>query len=88
MGRFTLQHRVIECFQVEGGSTTSVRLRRITPEPSIELGYLDRIGRESARLHLYRAEWSAELRRVAKERTVQTWLDATHGESENKSQQE
>lgn len=82
LGRFTLGHRTIEAYQVPGGSTTSVRLRRVAPEPAVELGYITRIGQLTAKLHLYRAEWSADLRRTAKQRTTQVWMHASRFEAE------
>jgi hypothetical protein len=82
LGRFTLEHRVIEAYQVAGGSTTSVRLRRLAPEPAVELGYITRIGQLTAKLHLYRAEWSADLRRTAKQRAMQVWAHAARFETE------
>jgi hypothetical protein len=82
LGRFTLEHRTIEAYQVAGGSTTSVRLRRIAPEPAVELGYITRIGHLTARLHLYRAEWAPPLRRLAKERVTQVWMHAAQYEAE------
>ncbi|WP_112133738.1 hypothetical protein [Glycomyces dulcitolivorans] len=82
LGRFTLEHRRIEVYQLAGGSTTSVRLRRIAPEPAVDLGYINRIGSRFARLHLYRAEWPAELRRTAKHHAAQIWAHAARHEAE------
>jgi hypothetical protein len=82
LGRFTLEHRRIEVYQLAGRSTTSVRLRRIAPEPAVDLGYIDRIGSPFALLHLYRAEWSAALRRDAREKTTAIWHHAARHETE------
>ncbi|THV42168.1 hypothetical protein [Glycomyces buryatensis] len=82
LGRFTLEHRRIEVYQLAGGSTTSVRLRRIAPEPAVDLGYINRIGSPFARLHLYRAEWPAALRRTAKEHAAQICFHAAQQEAE------
>jgi hypothetical protein len=82
LGRFTLEHRRIEVYQLAGGSTTSVRLRRIDPEPAVDLGYINRIGSPFARLHLYRAEWCAALRRNAKEKATGIWVHAARHEAE------
>ncbi|WP_026922602.1 hypothetical protein [Glycomyces arizonensis] len=82
LGRFNLEHRRIEVYQVVGRSTTSVRLRRISPEPVVDLGYINRIGSPFSRLHLYRAEWSPALRRVAKEHAAGIWLHAAQHEAE------
>lgn len=82
LGRFRLEHRRIEVYQILGGSTTSVRLRRIEPEPAMDLGYINRIGSPFARLHLYRAEWAPALRRVAKEHATAIWAHAAQYESE------
>lgn len=82
LGRFTLEHRRIEVYQLAGGSTTSIRLRRIEPEPAVDLGYINRIGSPFAKLHLYRAEWSKPLRRIAKERATQIWSHAGRHEAE------
>jgi hypothetical protein len=82
LGRFTLEHRRIEVYQLAGGSTTSVRLRRIGPEPAVDLGYINRIGSPFARLHLYRAEWSKSLRRIAVDHTTRIWSHAARHEAE------
>ncbi|WP_026931999.1 hypothetical protein [Glycomyces tenuis] len=82
LGRFNLEHRRIEVYQLAGGSTTSVRLRRIAPEPAVDLGYINRIGSPFSRLHLYRAEWSPALRRVAKEQAAAIWHHAARHETE------
>ncbi|MEU6859748.1 hypothetical protein AB0B28_12865 [Glycomyces sp. NPDC046736] len=82
LGRFTLQHRRIEVYQIAGGSTTSVRLRRIDPDPPVDLGYINRIGSPFARLHLYRAEWSVTLRRNAKDKATAIWHHAARHEAE------
>jgi hypothetical protein len=81
LGRFSLEHRRIEVYQLSGCSTTSVRLRRIAPAPAVDLGYINRIG-SFARLHLYRAEWSASLRRTAKDAATAIWLHAARCEGE------
>jgi len=82
LGRFSLEHRRIEVYQLAGGSSTAVRLRRIAPAPAVDLGYINRIGSPFARLHLYRAEWPAALRRNAKEKTTAIWHHAARHESE------
>jgi hypothetical protein len=82
LGRFTLEHRRIEVYQLAGGSTTSVRLRRIDPEPAVDLGYVNRIGSPFVKLHLYRAEWPKSLRRIAIERVTQIWSHARRHEAE------
>ncbi|WP_100447509.1 hypothetical protein [Glycomyces xiaoerkulensis] len=82
LGRFNLEHRRIEVYQVAGRSTGSVRLRRLDPEPAVELGYINRIGSPFARLHLYRAEWPAALRRAAKEAATGVWIHAAACEGE------
>jgi hypothetical protein len=82
LGRVNLEHRRIEVYQVAGRSATSVRLRRIQPEPAVDLGYINRIGSPFARLHLYRAEWPPALRRVAKEHAAGIWLHAAQHEAE------
>jgi hypothetical protein len=82
LGRFTLEHRRIEVYQVAGGSTTSVRLRRIGPEPAVDLGYINRIGSPFARLHLYRAEWDTPLRRSARDKATAIWQHAARHEAE------
>lgn len=82
LGRFSLEHRRIEVYQLAGGSTTSVRLRRIAPEPAVELGYINRIGSPFARLHLYRAEWPKALRRIARDHATQIWSHAARHEAE------
>ena len=82
LGRFFLEHRRIEVYQVAGGSTTSIRLRRIEPEPAVELGYLNRIGSRFARLHLYRAEWTPVLRKAAKESATGIWMHSARHEAE------
>jgi hypothetical protein len=82
LGRFTLEHRTVEVYQVAGGSTTAVRLRRVAPDPAVELGYITRIGHFSASLRLYRAEWDKRLRRLAKERAAQVWMHAARCEAE------
>ncbi|HLU28773.1 MAG TPA: hypothetical protein VKZ65_10070 [Glycomyces sp.] len=82
LGRFDLEHRRIEVYQIAGGSTTSVRLRRIGPEPAVDLGYINRIGSPFARLHLYRAEWPPALRRAAKEHAAAVWAHAARHEAE------
>lgn len=82
LGRFTLEHRRIEIYQLAGRSTTSVRLRRIAPEPAVDLGYINRIGSPFARLHLYRAEWPKPLRRIAIDHTTRIWSHAARHEAE------
>ncbi|MQM26793.1 hypothetical protein [Glycomyces albidus] len=82
LGRFTLEHRRIEVYQLAGGPTTAVRLRRIAPEPAVDLGYINRIGSPFARLHLYRAEWAPALRRTARERATAIWHHAARHEAE------
>jgi hypothetical protein len=82
LGRFTLEHRRIEVYQLAGGSTTAVRLRRIEPAPVVDLGHIDRIGSRLARLHLYRAEWPSALRKAAKERAAGIWYHAARREAE------
>ena len=82
LGRFSLEHRRIEVYQLAGRSTTSVRLRRIDPEPVVDLGYINRIGSPFARLHLYRAEWSAVLRRTARDKATAIWHHAARHEAE------
>ncbi|MDN3243423.1 hypothetical protein [Glycomyces tritici] len=82
LGRFDLEHRRIEIYQLAGGSTTSVRLRRIAPEPAVDLGYINRIGSPFSRLHLYRAEWPTELRRAAKSKATAIWHHAARHEAE------
>jgi hypothetical protein len=82
LGRFTLEHRRIEVYQLAGRSTTSVRLRRIDPGPAVDLGYINRIGSPFARLHLYRAEWSPVLRRAARDKATAIWHHAARHEAE------
>ncbi len=82
LGRFTLEHRRIEGYQMAGRSTTSVRLRRLAPEPVVDLGYIDRIDSPFARLRLYRAEWPPALRRAVKEQAAGIWLHTAQHEAE------
>lgn len=82
LGRFPLEHRRIEVYQLAGRSTTSVRLRRIEPAPAVDLGYINRIGSPFARLHLYRAEWDTPLRRAAKDKATAIWHHAARHEAE------
>ncbi|WP_030158818.1 hypothetical protein [Glycomyces sp. NRRL B-16210] len=82
LGRFHLEHRRIEVYQLAGRSATSVRLRRIEPAPAVDLGYINRIGSPFARLHLYRAEWDTPLRRAAKDKATAIWHHAARHEAE------
>lgn len=82
LGRFTIEHRRIEVYQVAGGSTTFVRLRRIGPAPAVDLGCINRIGSPFARLHLYRAEWPTTVRRTARDKATAIWHHAARHEAE------
>lgn len=61
---------------------TWMGLGRIEPDPPVDLGYINRIGSPFARLHLYRAQWPAALRRSAKDKATAIWHHAARHEAE------
>ncbi|MFC4334284.1 hypothetical protein [Salininema proteolyticum] len=71
IGRFRLGHRTIEA-ATEGGGT--VWIKRVHPDPEMELGCIVQIDTATPRLRLYLAEWDDTTREEAKERAKQLWL--------------
>ncbi|MDA1358667.1 hypothetical protein O1R50_03480 [Glycomyces luteolus] len=73
IGRFRLQHRIIEVTVEAEVLGATAWLTRIEPTPVHELGYLVELHTDVPRLHLYRAEWSPELRAAAKDEVHAIW---------------
>lgn len=73
IGRFSLQHRTLEVTVEAEGLGATAWLERVAPAPVHELGYMVELHTDVPRLHLYRAEWSPELRAAAKTEVRAIW---------------
>lgn len=76
IGRFRLERRTIAVTVEADGLGATVWLERVEPAPRHELGYVVELHTAVPRLHLYRAEWSPELRTAAKAEVRAIWTAA------------
>lgn len=73
VGQFRLEHRTIEVLCLGDRESATVWLRRIWPDPILELGFVTELDTDVPRLHLYRAEWDQNLREAAKREAREIW---------------
>lgn len=73
IGQFQLEHRTIEVLTLEDRESDIVWIRRIWPDPTFELGFVNDLYTEAPRLHLFRAYWEPSVRELARQQAREVW---------------